>query len=103
MRIHAPIIGHVVVSQKIMAVPQRVSSQWGRCDRSNPDSKHIVMYLKELCSLITNKHLAESSSFLSVIGGETYTVVVNSIGSCEPLLQIWDPPLVFACKRRLLR
>ena len=43
-RIPVPIIGHAVASQKIIAVPQHLFSQWGRCDRSKPDSKHIVMY-----------------------------------------------------------
>ena len=60
---------------------------------SNPDSKHILMHLKELCPLITNEHLAESNSYillLSVIGGETFIVVANSMDSGVPFLKIWN-------------
>ena len=72
-------------------------------DISNPDSKHILMYLKELCPLITNKHLAESSSYnllLSVIGGETFIVVADSMEPGEPSLKNMGPPLKFLPTKR---
>ena len=88
-----PILGHAVASQKIMSVDRRLTSQWGRCDMSNPDSKNIVMLLKVLCPLITNEHIAESCTYnllLSVTGGEMYTVVAYSMHSGVPFLKISD-------------
>jgi len=60
---------------------------------SNLNSRHIVKYLKELCPLIMNEQLAESSAYtllLTVTKGETYNLVMKSMNSGVLFLQIWD-------------
>jgi hypothetical protein len=84
-----PILGHATLPRKTLKLVKSLIGQigqWGRCDMSDFNSRHITTYLKELCPLITKEQLAESSAYallLTVTKGETYNLVLNSMDSGE--------------------
>ncbi len=70
---------------------------------SNLNATHITAYLKELCPLITKEQLAESSAYallLTVTKGETYNLVLSSMDSGVPFLQIWGLLYSFRPQRK---
>ncbi len=76
-----PILGHSTLPQKTLKLVKSFIGQWGRCDMSNLNSRHITTYLKELCPLITKEQLAESSAYallLTATKVETYNLVINT-------------------------
>ena len=80
------ILGHATLPRKTLKFVKSLIGQWGRCDMSNMNSRHITTYLKELCHLITTEQLSESSAYallLTVTKGETYNLVLNSMDSGE--------------------
>jgi len=70
---------------------------------SNLNATHITAYLKKLCPLITKEQLAESSAYallLAVTKGETYNLVLRSMDSGVPFLQIWGLLYSFRPQRK---
>jgi len=100
---NVPILGLATFPRKTLKVEKSLIGQWGRCNMSNLNSIHITAYLKELCPLITKELLAESSAYallLTVIKGETYNLVINSMDSWVPFLQMWDLLYSFRPQRK---
>ena len=98
-----PILGHATLPRKTLKLVKSLIGQWGRCDMSNLNSRHITTYLKELWPLITKQQLAESSVYallLTVTKGETYNIVMNSMDSMVLFLQIWDLLYSFRPQRK---
>jgi hypothetical protein len=98
-----PILGHATLPRKTLKLVKSLIGQWGRCDMSNLNATHITAYLKELCPLITKEQLAESSAYallLTVTKGETYNLVLSSMDSGVPFLQIWGLLYSFRPQRK---